>query len=152
MEAAGAPRQRGRGDTHCDRQQHPRAEGNCGLYCASAGASVVTGFGAELAAGAAAGVAAIASRAVVRFGAARFPLVALARPRVGFLAAADLPRRAAVVRRAAAVLRFVDPRLPAFLILVVFPFDFRAVLAMASSPLVGLICYSVASVWCLAMR
>jgi hypothetical protein len=66
-------------------------------------------------------------------GAARFRLIALARPRVGFLAAADLPRRAAVVRRAAAVLRFVaDPRFPAFLVLVVFAFDFRAVLAMTS--------------------
>jgi len=37
------------------------------------------------------------------------------------------------VRRAAAVLRFVaDPRFPAFLVLVVFAFDFRAVLAMTS--------------------
>src|SRR6266568_1489844 len=118
-------------------------------YCASAGASLGSGLGAGLAAGsaaggsatglagvaagAAAGVSAIGLRATVRFGAARFRLIALARPRVGFLAPADLPRRAAVVRRAAAALRFVaDPRFPAFLVLVVFAFDFRAVLAITS--------------------
>jgi hypothetical protein len=55
----------------------------------------------------------------VRFGAARFL--------VGF------PRRTAVARRLAAVLRFVaDRRFPAFLVLVVFAFDFRVVLAMTS--------------------
>src|SRR6266536_3121065 len=133
-------------------------------YCASAGASLGSGLGAGLAAGsvagvsatglsgvaagAAAGVSAIGLRATVRFGAARFRLIALARPRVGFLAPADLPRRAAVVRRAAAALRFVaDPRFPAFLVLVVFAFDFRAVLAM-TSPLWwddSLFCRSV---WC----
>jgi hypothetical protein len=132
-------------------------------YCASAGASVGSRLGAGLAvgsaagvsatglsgvaAGAAAGVSAIGLRATERFGAARFRLIALARPRVGFLAAADLPRRAAVVRRAAAVLRFVaDPRFPAFLVLMVFAFDFRAVLAMTSPSSVrddSLFCRSV---------
>ncbi len=115
-------------------------------YCASAGASVCSGLGAGVAAGAAAGVSvtglsgvaaggsAIALTAAVRFGAARFfliALIALARPRVAFFTGGDLPRRVAVLRRAGAVLRFVvDPRLPAFLVLVVFAFDFRAVLAM----------------------
>jgi hypothetical protein len=98
-------------------------ERNCFLYCASAGASVVSGLGAELAAGAAGGIAAIAFGAAERFGAARFPLIALARPPVGFLAAADLPRRAAVVRRTAAALRFAaDVRLATFFVLVVFDF------------------------------
>jgi hypothetical protein len=117
-------------------------------YCAPAGASVCSGLGAGVAAGAAAGVSAtglsgvaaggsaIASTAAVRFGAARFfviALIALARPRVAFFTGGDWPRRVAVLRRAGAVLRFVvDPRLPAFLVLVVFAFDFRAVLAMTS--------------------
>jgi hypothetical protein len=114
-------------------------------YCASAGSGLGAGVAAGaaaggsatglsgVAAGAAAGVSAIGLRATVRFEAARLRLIALVRPRVGFLAAADLPRRAAVVRRAAAILRFVaDPRFPAFLVLVVFAFDFRAVLAMTS--------------------
>jgi hypothetical protein len=160
-------------------RQHPlrstttaALSGNCLFYCASAGASVVTGLGAELAAGAAAWVSAIclsavaaspaagvsgiglsavatgaavevsasALRPAVRFGAARFPLIALTRPRVAFFTGSDLPRRVAVLRRAGAVLRFVaDPRLPAFLVRVVFAFafDFRAVLAMAPPSLVG---------------
>jgi hypothetical protein len=117
-------------------------------YCAPAGASVCSGLGAGVAAGAAAGVSAtglsgvaaggsaMALTAAVRFGAARFfliALIALARPRVAFFTGGDLPRRVAVLRRAGAVLRFVvDPRLPAFLVLVVFAFDFRAVLAMTS--------------------
>jgi hypothetical protein len=98
----------------------------------------------------AAGGSAIALTAAVRLGAARFfliTLIALARPRVAFFTGGDLPRRVAVLRRAGAVLRFVvDPRLPAFLVLVVFAFDFRAVLAM-TSPLGEMIRYSVASLW-----
>jgi hypothetical protein len=117
-------------------------------YCAPAGASVCSGLGAGVAAGAAAGVSAtglsgvaaggsaIALTAAMRFGAARFFLIALsalARPRVAFFTGGDLPRRVVVLRRAGAVLRFVvDTRLPAFLVLVVFAFDFRAVLAMMS--------------------
>jgi hypothetical protein len=116
------------------------------LAAGSAAGVSVTGL-SGVAAGAAAGVSASGLRATVRFGAARFRLIALARPRVGFLAAADLPRRAAGVRRAAAVLRFVaDPRFPAFLVLMVFAFDFRAVLAMTSPSLVrddSLFCRSV---------
>jgi len=45
----------------------------------------------------------------VRFGAARFPLVALTRPRVTFFTGSDLPRRVAVLRRAGAVLRLSRP-------------------------------------------
>ncbi len=101
----------------------------------------VSGIGlSAVATGAAVGVSAIALRPAVRFGAARFPLVALTRPRVTFFTGSDLPRRVAVLRRAGAVLRFVaDPRLPAFLVRVVFAFalDFRAVLAMAPPSLVG---------------
>ena len=88
-------------------------------YCAPAGASVCSGPGAGVAAGAAAGVSAtglsgvaaggsaIALTAAVRLGAARFFLIALARPRVAFFTGGDLPRRVAVLRRAGAVLRFV---------------------------------------------
>jgi hypothetical protein len=97
----------------------------------SAGAGLVVG-----ALGVAAWVAAVRLRAGVRFGAARFVLVALARPRAGFLVAAALPRWA-VVRRLAllpALPRFVvNPGLPAFLVVVVFPFERRARFAMASS-------------------
>jgi hypothetical protein len=99
-------------------------------YCGSAGASVGSGLGAGLSAGVAGGVSAFAVRAAVRFGAAR-RLVA----RAGVLADFDLPWRAAVARRVAALLRFVvDLRLPALLVLVVFAFDLRAVLAMAMPP------------------
>jgi hypothetical protein len=116
--------------------------------CSGLGAGVAAGAAAGVsatglsgvAAGAAAGGSAIALTAAVRFGAARFfliALIALARPRVAFFTGGDLPRRVAVLRRAGAVLRFVvDPRLPAFLVLAVFAFDFRAVLAMRFALLV----------------
>ena len=106
--------------------------------CSGLGAGVAAGAAAGVSAtgvsGVAAGGSAIALTAAVRLGAARFfALIALARPRVAFFTGGDLPRRVAVLRRAGAVLRFVvDPRLPAFLVLVVFAFDFRAVLAMTS--------------------
>jgi hypothetical protein len=84
---------------------------DAGLSAGAANAELSAGASdAVLSAGAAAGVAAADLRAAVRFGAA--PLVA------------GLPRRTAVKRRFAAVLRFVvGLRLPAFLILLVFAFD-----------------------------
>ena len=106
--------------------------------CSGLGAGVAAGVSAISLSGVAAGAAAVGSAialtAAVRFGAARFfliVLIALARPRVAFFMGSDLPRRVAVLRRAGAVLRFVaDSRLPVFLVLAVFAFDFRAVLAM----------------------
>jgi hypothetical protein len=65
-------------------------------------------------------------RAAVRLGAVRLALAVVARRRVGFLPAAVLPRWAAVRRIAVlpALPRFVvDLRLPAFLVLVVLPFE-----------------------------
>ena len=113
----------------------PRCDPRCGflaLYWVPAGASCVSGLGAGFATGGGAtGVAVVDLRAAVRLGAARLALLVLALPRAG-LAIADLPRRAVLVLLAARLRSVGDLRVTAFLVLVVFPLDFRADLAITS--------------------